>query len=51
MKTLIASSRIGMPADLLEAERAVEGDRAVDVGDPVAGVKEATPLRWPFPYV
>jgi hypothetical protein len=28
-------------ADLLEAQRLVEGDRAVDVGDPVAGVDQA----------
>ena len=38
MKTFTASSRIGMRPDLLEAERLVEGDRAVDVGDAVAGV-------------
>ena len=33
MKMLTASSRIGMRADLLEAEGVVEGDRAADVGD------------------
>ena len=41
MKTLIASSPIGIRADLLEAELLVEGDRAIDVADPVAGVEEA----------
>ena len=40
MKTLIASSRIGMRPTLLEAERLVEGDGAVDVADAVAGVDE-----------
>ena len=40
MKTLIASSRIGMRPTLLEAERLVEGDGAVDVADPVAGVDQ-----------
>jgi hypothetical protein len=29
------------PPDLVEAERLVEGDRAVDVEDPVAGVDQA----------
>ena len=29
------------PPHLLEAELLVEGDRAVDVADPVAGVEEA----------
>ena len=40
MKTLIASSPIGIRRDLGEAELLVEGDRAVDVADPVAGVEE-----------
>ena len=40
------------PPALLEAERVVEGDRAIDVGDPVAGVDElhacSPPLSWRF---
>ena len=32
-------------ADLLEAERLVERDRAVDVGDPVAGVNQVRHVR------
>ena len=40
MKTLIASSRIGIAPALLEAERLVEGDGPVDVADAVAGVDE-----------
>ena len=40
MKTLIASSPIGIRPHLGEAELLVEGDRAVDVADPVAGVEE-----------
>ncbi len=40
-KTLIASSPIGIRRRLLEAELLVEGDRAIDLADPVAGVEEA----------
>src|SRR5579875_442619 len=37
------------PPALLKAERAVEGDRAVDVEDPIAGMDNAHRIRKPTP--
>ena len=55
MNTLVASSPDRHPPALLEAELLVEGDRAVDVDDPVAGVDQlahdcATNARPPGTY-
>src|SRR5205807_3950035 len=36
------------PADLVEPERVVEGDRSIDVGDPVAGMDERHVLTLPL---
>ena len=40
MKTLMASSRIGIRRALLEPQRLVERDGPVDVADPVTGMDE-----------